>query len=161
MENTSRSAYHAHPENILLSMLADDNKDVRVKAVGEISKMRNSSDHPDKGDISVRKFIVPDLNYNCKNYYDMIDFKKVTMYEPNLTADMTLADLENIKVEKLVVKKFSNNNQGVERLVKQTSRACQRVVGWERRDGYLRASAKSRALMPKFDSKQDYHKNFE
>ena len=27
-------AYHAHPENILLSMLADDNKDVRVKAVG-------------------------------------------------------------------------------------------------------------------------------
>ena len=91
----------------------------------------------------------------------MIDFKKVTMYEPNLTADLTLADLENIKVEKLVVKKFSNNNQGVERLVKQTSRACQRVVGWERRDGYLRASAKSRALMPKFDSKQDYHKNFE
>ena len=161
MENTSRSAYHAHPENILLSMLADDNKDVRVKAVGEISKMRNSSDHPDKGDISVRKFIEPNLNYNCKNYYDMIDFKKVTMYEPNLTADMTLADLENIKVEKLVVKKFSNNNQGVERLVKQTSRACQRVVGWERRDGYLRASAKSRALMPKFDSKQDYHKNFE
>ena len=84
MENTSRSAYHAHPENIHLSMLADDNKDVRVKAVGEISKMRNSSDHPDKGDISVRKFIVPDLNYMCKNYYDIIDFKKVTMNPTSL-----------------------------------------------------------------------------
>ena len=91
----------------------------------------------------------------------MIDFDKEVTYEPNLTADLTLDDLEKIKLEKLSVKKFSNNNQGVERLVKQTSRACERVVGWARRDGFLRASAKSRTLMPKFSSKRDFENNFE
>ena len=60
-----------------------------------------------------------------------------------------------------VLKSLSNNKQGIETLVKETSRVCERVVGWESRDGYLRALAKSRALMPKFNSKQDYENNFE
>ena len=142
-------------------MLTDEDKNVRKIAVEKIMNLRKASDNPDKGDISVRKFVVPALNYNCKTFYDMIDFDKEVVYEPNLTADLTMADLEQIKDEKLIVKKFSNNNQGIERLVKQTSRACQRVSGWARRDGYLRASAKSRALMAKFDSKRNYENNFE
>jgi hypothetical protein len=56
------------------------------------------------------------------------------MHEPNLSTGLTLAEIDNIKLEKLIVKKFSNN-QGVERLVKQTFRACEKVVGWEGRDG--------------------------
>ena len=36
-ENISRSAYHAHPENVLLSMLADDRSEVRAKAVEVIT----------------------------------------------------------------------------------------------------------------------------
>ena len=91
----------------------------------------------------------------------MLDFEKEDIYEPNLTAEITLDGLQEIKQKKLTVAKFSNNNQGIERLVKETSRGCARVVGWESRDGYLRASAKSRALMPKFNSKQDYMNNFE
>ena len=58
-ENTDRSAYHAHPENILLAMLADDNQEVRGKAVDRILGLRQDSDNPDKGDISVRKFDLP------------------------------------------------------------------------------------------------------
>ena len=57
----------------------------------------------------------------------MIDFDKEVIYEPNLTDDLTLDDIEKIKLEKLSVKKFSNNNHRVERLVKQTSRAYERV----------------------------------
>ena len=160
-ENISRSAYHAHPENVLLSMLADDRSEVRSKAVEVITKLRKDSSTPDKGDTSVRKFVVPEINYNCTDYPEMIDFEKEKIYEPNLTAEITLDGLQEIKQKKLTVAKFSNNNQGIERLVKQTSRACARVVGWDSRDGYLRASAKSRALMPKFNSKQDYMNNFE
>ena len=159
-ENISRSAYHAHPENVLLTMLTDERQEVRTKAVEHITKLRMDSDNPDKGDISVRKFVVPDINYECEDYTEMIDFDKEVIYEPNLTADLTLEDLDKIKLEKLSVKKFSNNNQGVERLLKQTSRACERVVGWARRDGFLRASAKSRTLMPKFSSKRDFENNF-
>ena len=46
-ENTDRSAYHAHPENILLAMLADDNQEVRGKAVDRILGLRQDSDNPD------------------------------------------------------------------------------------------------------------------
>ena len=85
MGNINKSAYHAQPENHLLSMLADDNMEGRVKVIELIIRLRNSSDHPDKGDTSVRKF-----NYN----------------EQNLTADLTITELENINLEKLSVKKF-------------------------------------------------------
>ena len=46
-ENISRSAYHAHPENVLLSMLADDRSEVRTKAVEVITKLRKGSSTPD------------------------------------------------------------------------------------------------------------------
>ena len=52
------------------------------------------------------------------------------------------------------MKKFSKNIQRVERLVRQTYNACQIVVEWERRYGYLRVSAESRTLMPMFYSKR-------
>jgi hypothetical protein len=55
------------------------------------------------------------------------------MYEPNLSTGWTLEDIDNTKLEKLIVKKFSNN-QGVERLAKQTFRAHEKVVGWAARD---------------------------
>ena len=48
---------------------------------------------------------------------------------------LTLEEIDNIKLDNLIVKKFSNNNQGVERLVTQTYRACEKVVGWAGRDG--------------------------
>ena len=126
-----------------------------------MTQLRESSDNPDLGDTSCRKFVVPQINFTCKDYTDMIDFDKEVMYEPIFTTGLTREEIEKIKMEKLIVRKFSNNNQGIERLVKQTSRACEKVVGWAGRDGYLRASAKSRSLMPKFNSKQDYQNNFE
>ena len=49
------------------------------------------------------------------------------MHEPNLTFDLTLGEFEKIKLEKLIAKKLSNNNQGVERLVKQFFKAYEYV----------------------------------
>ena len=65
----------------------------------------------------------------------MIDFEKKKIYEPYLTGKITLDGLDDIKQKKLTVAKFSNNNQRIERLVNETSRACARVAGWEGRDG--------------------------
>ena len=42
-ENISRSAYHAHPENVLLTMLTDERQEVRTKAVELITKLRMDS----------------------------------------------------------------------------------------------------------------------
>ena len=55
-----RYAYSAHSENVLMSMLADDSRDIHDKAVTSILKIRGGANF---GDSSVRKFVVPALNY--------------------------------------------------------------------------------------------------
>ena len=42
METINGSAHHAHPEKLLLSMLADDNMEVRVKAIDIIIRLTPS-----------------------------------------------------------------------------------------------------------------------
>ena len=82
----------------------------------------------------------------------MIDWKKETMYEPAITTSLTAAELNNLKLSPLVLPKYPAHTQSVERLVRQTSRAAAHVAGYSARDGFLRASAKSRELMPSFGS---------
>lgn len=66
----SRNSYYAHPENILMSMIADDQLDVRKQAVDIILKTRASST------TGVRKFKLPSIDFKAKVYYDMIDFEE-------------------------------------------------------------------------------------
>ena len=45
-------------------------------------------------------------------------------------------------------------------LVMKTIRSAASVAVYSSHDGFLRASTKSRELMPRFESKKDYQKNF-
>ena len=47
------------------------------------------------------------------------------------------------------------HTQAIERAVKEVTEASAAVNGFERRDGWVRAQAKNRELMPKPTSKQD------
>ena len=100
------------------------------------------------------------LKFNAKSYTEMIDWKRETIYEPVLTVKMSKSDLLSLKKSPLTLLRYPSNTQSVERLVKQTSRAASSVAGYEARDGFLRASATSRQLLPKFESKQDFENNF-
>ena len=73
---------------------------------------------------------------------------------------MSQADLLSVKDSPLVLQRYPLNTQSVERLVKQNSRAASSVAGYQARDGFLRASAMSRQLPPKFESKKDFDNNF-
>ena len=64
-----RNAYLTHSENVLMSMLADDSKDIRDKAVNSILKIRGGVNF---GDSSVQKF-VPALNYEANHYSEITD----------------------------------------------------------------------------------------
>ena len=61
-----RNAYFAHPENILVSMINDDNRDIRelawrrIKIARETEKAKN-----------VRLFKVPQLSFGAKTYIDI------------------------------------------------------------------------------------------
>ena len=156
-KNIAQNAYWAHPEVLLVAMLADKNQSIRSKAVEEIIKLRGDSD---LGDDQPRLYHVPQLKFTAKCYSEMIDWKLEVIYEPVLTVKMSMEELLALKDSPLIMPRYSSNTQSVERLVKQTSRAASSVAGFEARDGFLRASATSRILLPKFESKRDFENNF-
>ena len=47
LQNVQKNAFFAHPENILLAMLEDDNKDVRKQAVSRVQAIRETSENFD------------------------------------------------------------------------------------------------------------------
>ena len=155
-DNIARNAYWAHPEVLLLSMLADEKKSIRSKAVDRILCLRGGADH---GDDQLRLYEVPEIQFNARSFDMMIDWKKEMIYEPVVTVKMK-AELLSLKDTPLSLPHYPSNTQSVERLVKQTTRAASLVAGHEARDGFLRASAMSRQLLPKFESKRDFENNF-
>ena len=54
------NCYFAHPENVLLIMLGDDNKAIRAKAASIISKVRRNNERDAHNHTSFESFIFPD-----------------------------------------------------------------------------------------------------
>ena len=155
--NIARNAYWAHPECLLLSMLTDSSEQVRSVAVDKILSIREVRGHGDK---STRKFLIPELRFDAADYTDMIDWSSEALYEPCLTVGLTNSQVTDLKYTALSLPSYPAHTQSVERLVKQTTRAAESVAGYSARDGFLRASSKSREMMPRFESKKDFENNF-
>ena len=82
------NSYMAHPESILLAMLFDSNRSVRAKAVDLILSAKKPGKKP-------RKFVKPDLKYDAKNYYEMIDWKKIKITVPAPVKKFTKEELRS------------------------------------------------------------------
>ena len=54
----------------------------------------------------------------------------------------------------MIVPQYSLHTQGIERAVKQVTEASEQVYGFEKRDGFIRARAEHRELMPILSSKK-------
>ena len=156
-KNVERNAYSAQSETLLLCMLCDTDSAARSFAVDKITTLRHGSQ---SGDTSVRLFEIPKIKFDSSRYYNMIDWDQEKIFEPVLTSNLSLAEVQDIKTEPLTIPKYPNHAQSCERQVKQTSIAAMQVAGFNHRDGYIRASATSRKLMGRFESKKDFVKNF-
>ena len=122
----------------------------------KIFSLCRGSDH---GDDQPRLYEAPVLKFNDKSYTEMIDWKRETVYEPVPTVKMSKSELLSLNKSSLSLPKYPSNTQSVERFVKQISRAASSVAVYEATDGFLRASATFRQLLPKFDSNQDFENN--
>ena len=124
-----RNAYLAHSENVLMSMLADDSRDIRNKAVTSILKIRGGANF---GDSSVRKFIVSALNYEANHYSAITDLH----HEPIFTTDIASDEIIAYRERKMEVDHCPNHSQLVERVVKLVTDASYKVCGFSRRDEF-------------------------
>ena len=137
-------------------MLADQDPDIRNQGVDKLLVLWAGSDIGDK---EKRPFKVPKINLDCNSYVYLIDWDGESITETVITADMSIKELESLRHSPLEIENYPCHSQGCERAVKETSRASVKVVGWKARDGFIRLSGLSRAMMKKFNSKQDFVSN--
>ena len=150
-----RNAWFAHPENLLLSMIFDDNPDMRTFGWRRNLKARTSSS-PN----AIREFTVPEINVNAANYVDMIDWFKCKLTEPPLTRHLNLKQIQdNIKSASYPgedITCFPVHTQAVERYVKLVTEAAASVCGKEEQHKFILVTLKSRCHIPKFSTKVEY-----
>ena len=92
-------------------MLADSDMGKRVKATDLIMKLRGSRHAELERSDGVRKFKVPDLSFDATDWNDVISWEKTTLTEPPLIKALTDEQIQKIKEEPLVVKKYKNHTQ--------------------------------------------------
>ena len=76
-----RNAFFGHAENILLAMLSDDRTHIRELAYRRIMAARKENGLSSR----VREFRVPSLNFEAKDYTELVEWQQIDRYEPPLT----------------------------------------------------------------------------
>ena len=150
-------AWYAHPESVLLSLLASENPEDRYFAVTSILRHREMAD---KGDMTVRPFRVPDIILEAHTLSELVSWKKTGILEPVFTCSMTKNEIEYIKEVPLTLPPVKIHTQSTERAVKIVTEAAKAVVGCQARDGYIRARIHHREVLPVFKNKRDILKTF-
>ena len=120
LQNVQKNVFFAHPENILLAMLGDDNKDVRKQAVSRVQAIRETSknlDHNltsenpkllDKSDefnmydpcVNVTRFEVPKaINTNAKLFFEIFNLDDSDFRQPPAINDLSSSEIASVGLD--------------------------------------------------------------
>ena len=166
------NGFHAHPENILVSMSLDKDVKVKKRAISIIKKRREVGESDDikskrllqyakeekkarvkehpRHPCNVRKFRVPELNWSASAYHELINWDALneTDYSsPAIFSKYTIEEIEKNQFDDDFWK-IPTHSQAVERAVYLTSQAAEAVVGYENRHGYILNKIKSAEKIP-------------
>jgi len=147
-----RNGFYGHPENVLLSMVADDRPEIRELAVRRIKKARQAKS------TNIRKFVLPKLNLDAEDYHSLVNWQECPITEPPLLMSKSDDDIESAITSRQMwtLDEFPCHSEAVERHIRIVSEAATSVCGELRRDGYIRAKLLSRTDIPHFGSKKDW-----
>ena len=156
-----RNAYFAHTSVLLCAMLESSEKNVRCKAVKMIKETRESPPKVQKMKVlkGVRKFSVPALNWNPSNWWEIIDWKTVKIYEPSILTKLDSDTLNAAKLSPFSFPKFPLHSQSVERSVVLVTEAASKVVGEERRHQHILSIIEARKIRKPNSTKSDLRYN--
>ena len=146
-----KSAWHAHSELTLATLLSSEEESDRRFAYEKIVSLRGGEDFGDK---SIRAFEPPKLNWSATSIRDIQDWANIT--EPIITASISTRDLAQFLTTPMRLPKIPGHTQSCERAVKEVTHASACVFGAERRDGFIRARVQSRSAVPCMERKKDF-----
>ena len=153
-----RNAYFAEPGIMLTAMLEDPDPEVRQFGVNLIKKSRQSPPKPPKMKAlkGMRKHNVPDLNWEAESWKDIINWKKITVWEPRILEKLTMQEIEDAVQTPISFPKYPCHSQTVERMVKLVPECSSSVYGEEKQRGKIVAVLASRKSRKAYDTKKDY-----
>ena len=134
------NAHFAHPESIVISLLADPTEELRRR---EFDQQKIP-----------RQFIPPTVNFQEKVYADLVDLDSVVKTEPPLTKDISEDTLLSAMASPLHLPSYPNHTQKVEQYMPVLEQACGQRVGHTARDRLILSLNKSRSLVPIFNTKK-------
>ena len=144
-----RSSWNAHSESVLTTMLCSNSVQEREFAVNLILELRGEQA---EGDLRPRARKHPELQLNAEKLENMISWEAAK--EPVMTCRMSRAEVLQLVTSPLKLPYACVHTQGIERAVKEVTEASESVHGFDRRDGFVRARAEHRELMPILSSKK-------
>ena len=153
-----RNGYFADPAVILCSMLACDQEEVRTKAVNIINGFRAKPPKPPRAKFcrKIRKFTIPLLQWDSETWWDIIDWGKVSVFEPRILSRIDTESLEQAISNPVSFPSFPCHSQTVERAVKLVSEAASKVCGGDKRHNQIVSVLASRRARKAFKSKKHY-----
>jgi len=152
-----RNAFFGHAENILIAMLSDERTNIRELAYRRILAARSEK----KLSSRVREFRIPPINFEAKDYTELVEWQQIDRYEPPLTKHISDEEIvacikshDATQVHEL--EKFPCHTQATERCVRLVTEASASVCGQSSRDGFIRAGILSRGIMKTFNTKSEF-----
>ncbi|GBM83798.1 hypothetical protein AVEN_54791-1 [Araneus ventricosus] len=113
----------------------------------------------DPGGNCLRRFIIPVVNFRATDYIGLIDWQPCNVTPPTVLRQINSYELlkmiqDDVPMDGRDFIKFPSHTQAVERIVKLVTEAPRKRVGSQNRDGFIRATLKSRKQMSQFESKK-------
>ena len=112
-------AWFAHPEALLLTLLASKNKEDRQFAVEKVLQLRGE----EFGDMEPRSRRTPKLNFEAKECKDLINWEKEVIHEPVFSCSLSTPEIKSIIDTPLQVVGYPLHTQSTERAVKLVTKA--------------------------------------
>ena len=147
--------YFCHPENVLVSALANSDISVRRFAAHKVINARMSHREAE----SVRKVSrsLFSINFNANNYHDLVNWDESVITSPPVFGKFSDGEiLTMIEEGPLSAPKLPCHSQAVERTVKEVSRVSSKVYGHDSRHGMIVSTLRSKEITGSCDSKQSF-----
>ena len=143
------NSYFAHPENIILAGVTDEDESIRKFAC---EKLIDARVHSQTNGIRVFDKSTITLDCSALSYIDMIDWTVAVVTPPPLLISISTDNLDQVHS----FKGIPCHSQAVERCIKDISATTLRVFGHRSRHGMIMQCTKSRTELPKVDCKSDF-----
>ena len=161
--------YWLHSENLLLSALSDPDIKVRQRAVEQILRIRHSEELKElkaKEQEEIKKekkctskkqrvFVKPAIDYEAKNYLEVLSWETQVLYEPPFVQGMTDEEVKMYESKALSLCVPSHSVQ-TERTIRDVDRVSGKSTSEETRDGMVRSILADRKEKPRLEKKSDF-----